>query len=193
MTGKRKLQKEQTRERIIAAALKVYSEQGFSAPTTAIASEAQVSHGSIFVHFPSVEDLVLHLLDLFAQDIKTELHSLAESGGDINKLLAMHVDILIQHEGFYRRLVKETVWLPQEAKDTLIAIQSTLSIHFLQALEHEINAGKIKKLPFYMLFNTWLGLIHYYILNSELFTHNKSVLQRYKNNLIECFVTLIKQ
>ena len=193
MAGKRKLQKAQTRERIIAAAIKIYSEQGFSVPTTAIAEEAQVSHGSIFVHFPTVDSLLLCLLDSFSQSINSELHSLSESGSDIEKLLYMHVGVLIQHEGFYKRLIKEAVYLPEEARNTFIAIQSTVSIHFLQALEHEITAGKIKNIPFHMLFNTWLGLIHYYLLNGELFAPRESVLARYKKDLIECFMALIKQ
>lgn len=193
MAGKRQLQKEQTRERIIAAAIKLYTEQGFSAPTAAIADEAQVSHGSIFVHFPTVESLLICLLDTFSQDINIELHTLAQSGGNIKRLLAMHVDVLIKHEEFYKRLIRETVYLPEEAKNTFIAIQSTVSIHFLQALENEINAGKIKDIPFHMLFNTWLGLIHYYLLNGELFAPRDSVLTRYKNTIIECFMALIKQ
>ena len=193
MLGKRQLQKEQTREKIIAAAIKIYSEQGFSAPTTAIAEEARISHGSIFVHFPTVESLLACLLDSFSRDIGMELHSLSETCDDIEKLLAMHIDILIKHEGFYKRLIKEAVYLPEEAKNTYIAIQSTVSIHFLQALEREINAGKIKPVPFHMLFNTWLGLVHYYLLNGELFAPEGSVLTRYKDTLIECFVALIKK
>ena len=193
MAGKRQLQKERTRESIIAAAMKVYSEYGFSAPTAAIAHEAQVSHGSIFVHFPTVESLLLCLLDSFSQDLTVELHTLSESGGDIEKLLAMHVDMLIKHEGFYKRLITEAVYLPEEAKNTFIAIQSTVSIHFLQALEGEVSAGGIKPVPFHMLFNTWLGLIHYYLLNGELFAPRESVLLRYKDALIECFMALIRQ
>jgi len=191
--GKRQRQKEQTRERIIATAIKVYSEQGFAAPTTVIASEAQISHGSIFVHFPTVESLLICLLDSFSRDLTAELHSLADSGGDIEKLLAMHIDALIKHEGFYKRLIMEAAYLPEEAKNTFAAIQSTVSIHFLQALEREIREGKIKPLPFHMLFNTWLGLVHYYLLNGELFAPRDSVLTRYKSALIECFMTLIKQ
>jgi AcrR family transcriptional regulator len=193
MAEKRKLQKEQTRKRIIAAAIKVYSQQGFSVPTTTIAKEAKVSHGSIFVHFPTVESLLICLLDSFSQKINNELHSLSESGGDIGKLLDMHINVLIQHEDFYKRLIKEAVYLPEEAKNTFIAIQSTVSIHFLQALEHEISTGIIKAIPFYMLFNTWLGLVHYYLLNGELFAPQDSVLTRYKSTLIECFTALIKQ
>jgi len=193
MSGKRQLQKEQTREKIITAAMKVYSKAGFAAPTAAIAGEAQVSHGSIFVHFPTVESLLVCLLDSFSRDISAQLHRLSESGGDIKRLLAMHIDVLIKYEDFYIRLIKEAVYLPEEAKNTFIAIQSTVSIHFLQTLEGEINAGKIKSVPFHMLFNTWLGLVHYYLLNGGLFAPGASVLARYKNILIDCFITLIKK
>jgi len=193
MAEKRKQQKAQTREKIIAAAIKVYSEKGFSTPTTVIADEAHVSHGSIFVHFPTVESLLLCLLDDFSQDIKNELHALSEYGNDITRLLEMHIDTLIKHEDFYKRLITEAVYLPNEAKNTFIAIQSTLSIHFLQILEVEINKGKIKNIPFHMIFNTWLGLVHYYLLNGEMFAPKESVLTRYKDTLIECFVSLIKQ
>jgi len=193
MAEKRSLQKAQTREKIIAAAVKVYSEFGFSAPTAVIAKEAELSHGSIFVHFPTVESLLICLLELFSQDINNELHSLSESCNDIAKLLDMHIKVLIKNENFYKRLVKEAVYLPEEAKNTFIAIQSTVSIHFLQVLEHEINEGKIKDVPCHMLFNTWLGLVHYYILNGDLFAPGKSVLKRYKKTLIECFLSLIKK
>ena len=193
MAEKRKQQKAQTRERIISAAIKVYSEQGFSSSTTMIADEAQVSHGSIFVHFPTVESLLLCLLDGFSKDISSEIHSLSENENDIKKLLEVHVDTLIKHEDFYKRLVTEAVYLPEEAKNTFIAIQSTLSIHFLEILETEISRGKIKNIPFHLLFNTWLGLVHYYLLNCDLFAPGESVLTRYKDTLIECFLSLIKQ
>ena len=193
MVGKRQQQKEHTRERIIAAAVKVYTEQGFSVPTVAIAREAHISHGAIFVHFPTVESLLLCLLDNFSNDINAELHTLSEYDNDIEKLLDMHINVLIKHEEFYKRLIKEAVYLPEEAKNTFIAIQSTLSIHFLQALEQEMAKGNIKDVPFHMLFNTWLGLVHYYLLNGDLFAPSGSVLTRYKNTLTECFLSLIKQ
>jgi len=193
MMGKRQLQKEQTRERIILAARKVYSEYGFSAPTADIANEAQISHGSIFTHFPTVENLLVSLLDSFSGDMNRELHVLVESGGNIEKLLSMHIDALIGHESFYRRLVMEAACLPMEAKNTFIIIQSMVSIHFLQALEFEMSAGEIKDIPPHMFFNTWIGLIHHYLLNSELFASQGSVLKEYKNDLIECFMTLIKK
>ena len=193
MAEKRSLQKAQTRKRIIAAAKKIYSEYGFLAPTADIASEARVSHGSIFVHFPTVEDLLTSLLELFSRDIGAELHSLSDSASDISKLLEKHINVLIKHEHFYKRLIRESAYLPEEAKNTFIAIQSTVSIHFLEALEPEMAAGKIKNIPFHLLFNTWIGLVHYYLLNSELFAPGTSVLKRHKNTLIKCYLALIKK
>ncbi|MCL1810712.1 MAG: TetR family transcriptional regulator [Methanomassiliicoccaceae archaeon] len=192
MAEKRQLQKAQTKERITAAALKVYSENGFSTPTIAIANEAQVSHGSIFVHFPTVDDLLICSLESFSDEIKKELHSLSDPGNDIASLLEMHIGVLIKHEDFYKRLIKEAVYLPEEARNAFIAIQSTVSIHFLHALEKDMNEERIKDVPFHMIFNTWMGLVHYYLLNSDLFAPRGSVLAQYKDSLIECFLTLIK-
>lgn len=192
MAEKRRLQKEQTRQKIMNAAMKVYSEHGFSAATSVIAGEARVSHGSVFVHFPAVENLLVSLLELFSNDLNIELHSLSESGNDIKKLLNVHINALIKHEAFYKRLINETVYLPMEAKNCFIAIQSMVSVHFSRALEHGIRAGKIKKLPLHMLFNIWLGLVHYYLLNSSLFAPDGSVLKRYKKTLIESYLILIK-
>jgi len=193
MAENRQMQKAQTKERIAAAAFKIYSENGFSTPTATIANAAHVSHGSIFVHFPTVEDLMISSLENFSKEIEKELHSLSGSVNDITALLEMHIDVLIKHEDFYKRLITEAVYLPEEARNTFIAIQSTVSIHFLQALEGEMDKGRIKDIPFHMIFNTWLGLIHYYLLNSDLFTQEGSVLKLHKNNLIECFLELIRK
>ena len=193
MQTKRHEQKEMTRQKIIDTAFFLYSQQGFSVPTSTIAQEAGISHGTIFVHFPTVGDLLISSLDAFSKEIKEELLLLSDSNNDIATLLSMHIDVLIKHEDFYKRLIKETVYLPEETKNTFIAIQSTVSIHFLQALEEKMAEGKIKDVPFHMIFNTWMGLVHYYLLNSDLFAPNGSVLRLYKDTLIKCFLTLIEK
>ena len=68
MKNKRQIQKEETRKKIIEAAYRVYSKSGFNARTDIIAKEAGIAHGSIFSHFPTVDDLIESLIDEF--DIK---------------------------------------------------------------------------------------------------------------------------
>jgi len=63
-----------TEERILEAAIKIFSEKGFSAATTSeIAKEAKVAEGTIFRYFPKKKELlhgiVLKAIDLFGQNV----------------------------------------------------------------------------------------------------------------------------
>jgi hypothetical protein len=107
-------------------------------------------------------------------------------------LLEEHLNVLEEYEAFYSRLISEINLLPDEAKSTFVLIQSTVAFHFSKVIEREIEKGAVKKLPVHMLFNTWLGLVHYYLLNKKFFSNpNESVLRRYKAVLLSTYLNLI--
>jgi len=190
----RQIQKTNTRKKIIETAYRVFSEKGFSVSTSVIAKEAGVSHGSIFVHFPTLNDLLGCLLSDFGDKIGASLHSLTKKYDSIESLLGEHLNVLEEYEKFYSRLISEINLLPDEAKSTFVIIQSIVAFHFSSIIEREIEKGTVKKLPTHMLFNTWLGLIHYYLLNREFFSEpNESVLRRHKTVLLSTYLNLIKE
>ncbi len=191
MSGKRQLQKENTKKNIIKTAMYLYGAKGFSTPTNIIAKEAGVSHGAIFVHFPTRDDLQLSVLEQFAHEIGNELHNLATAEGSIFDLLCAHIQVLEGYEAFYKGLIKEMPFLPDDVKHMVIALQSILSRHFNVAIERGKQEGIIKELPLHIMFNTWIGLVHYYLQNSDLFAPGESVLKRYKNELVNSFIALI--
>lgn len=191
-TSKRTLQKEATRASILRAAREIYAEQGFASTTSCIARRAGVSHGSIFAHFPTLEDLLIAVLQAFLEDIGGRLHGLAESGGHILELLRAHLDVLTEYEDFYRNLISQMQSLPEEARHTLVAIQSIVSYHLAKAFEQGKEEGRIKHIPTHMLCNTWMGLVHYYLHNKALFTPDGSVLEHRRDELIDSFGTLIQ-
>ncbi|MGL5513497.1 MAG: TetR/AcrR family transcriptional regulator [Sporomusa sp.] len=190
--SKRLQQKEETKKLIIKTAYKVYAEKGFSATTSDIAKQAGLSHGSIFSHFSTVNSLLICLIQEFGQVIGFQLHQLAVGSESIVDVLHAHVNVLAEYENFYTRLISEMSLLPEDAKHTLIMIQSTISFHLNKVAEREINNGNIKKIPMYIIFNTWLGLIHYYLQNRELFAPGASVLKQHGNELVKHFLELIK-
>ncbi len=190
--NKRQLQKEQTKKQIINAAYQIYAEKGFSAATSDIAKAGKVSHGTIFVHFPTRDDLLVYLMEDFNTIITARLHELTEESHSIAEILTAHLCAIEENEAFYTRLVTENQLLPAEVRISFIAIQSAIAFHLAQVMDMERAALK-SGIPDSFIFNSWVGLIHYYLQNHDLFAPDSSVIKRCKSELVENFLKLIKQ
>lgn len=192
MKTKRQIQKETTRKLILDTAYQVYADQGFTATTNKIAQEANVSHGTIFVHFPTVENLITCLLEEFGIEINEQLHTLSEQDENLEIFLDAHVTILIRYEKFYKRLISEISLLPEQARFVYINMQSVVSFHLNKVIIRYQTKNLIKDIPMHLIFNTWLGLLHYYLSNSFIFTKG-SVLTEFKDELIGNYIKLIEK
>jgi AcrR family transcriptional regulator len=186
------MQKTRTRGVLIAAALAHFAQDGLSAARTAdIAASAGVSHGTVFVHFPTREDLMTAAIEELGARVTRRMHELAETGNGVSDLLEAHLRGLTEFEPFYARLIMEESVLPPRAKNTLVMIQSSISFHLSLAVDREIAAGMIRNIPFHLLFNTWIGLLHYYLVHAAAFAPGQSVLKRHGRELLEHYLVLI--
>lgn len=191
--SKRQQQKLATKNHILNISIDCYSKNGISSTTTAeIAKAAGVSHGTIFVHFPTQKDLLIAAVEDFGKKINKQLHDLTEKKSTLEEILTAHLSVLTKFEPFYARLISERRLLNKEIDSTYIMINSTVSFHIGLIAEKEMKLGKIKKIPIHLLYNTWIGLIHYYIINSDLFS-DKSILKSNSKELVSHFLNLIKQ
>lgn len=192
--SQRALQKERTRKKIIETALTKFAQNGlFSTPTTDVAQSAGVAHGTLFAHFPTREDLISAVIQEFGSTVTRRIHQLASGEGNLNDVLEAHLKGLKEVEAFYIRLLTEEKLLPREVRNTLIGIQSAVSFHIIQTAEKEMNEGKIRVMPLHLVFNNWIALIHYYLMNSEYFAPGESVIGRYGDELIHYFLTLLRR
>jgi hypothetical protein len=82
--------------------------------------------------------------------------------------------------------------LPESARNNLTVIQSAIAFHLIQAAEREIAAGTIRPMAPHLFFNTWIGLLHHYLANNDLFAPGESVLARYGPTLMQHFLAIIK-
>ena len=71
-------------------------------------------------------------------------------------------------------------------------MQSAISLHLSQAAQLEIEAGIVAPMPVALLFNTWIGLIHYYLINGDLFAPEGQVLKRYGQSLLDHYMSLLQ-
>ncbi|RNC29142.1 MAG: Fatty acid metabolism regulator protein [Candidatus Dichloromethanomonas elyunquensis] len=191
MGTQRQEQKNQTKRHLINVSIRVLAKNGLlRTKTSDIAKEGGVSHGTVFAHFPTREILLAEVIEEVGSRIASRLHELAVNGGSVREVLAAHLEGLLEYEAFYTRLVVENNLLPGRSQHTLIMIQSAISIHLNQAVEREVNLGTFRSFPTHLLFNTWIGLLHYYLVNADLFSPNESVLQRHGQTLINHFLSM---
>lgn len=190
--NKRQEQKAYTKECILNVAKDLYAKNGISSTTTSdIAQKANVSHGTIFVHFPTKESLIDEVITEFGFTVSNRMHELIEQGCEMKSLLETHLQVIEENEDLYIQLITEAPLLHASAGNTLIEIQSTISFHISQAAERGMHTHVLREIPVHLLFNTWIGLIHYYLINKELFAPGESVISRYGKELINHYITLI--
>ena len=191
MENKRKQQKESTKKLLIETAYAIYSKKGFSVPTSEIAKKAKVSHGTIFAHFPTVNHLITFLINDFGEALTAELHEKSLKVNSIKDFLGMHIEVISKYENFYHHLISEFNALNEESKLSFICLQSAASFHLGSTIDRLKHKHNFINIPVYMVFNTWIGLIHYYLQNTEYFIATGSVLKKYKNELINSFIKMI--
>jgi AcrR family transcriptional regulator len=191
-TGSRALQKTETKNRILAEAKVLCARQGFVGTRTIdVARAARVSHGSVFAHFPSREELMTAVVSEMALEITDALHQRASRGGAIGDILAAHLECLAEQEDQVCWLLREAPALPNGFLSAWVGLQSAVSFHISQAAEREMAAGQVRPMPLHLLFNTWVGLVHHYLINRELFAPGRSVLREHGRTLLEHFMNLI--
>ncbi|MEN8114188.1 MAG: helix-turn-helix domain-containing protein [Actinomycetota bacterium] len=191
--NKRRERKERTRRLLVAAALDEMAESGIAATRTIdVAHRAGVAHGTVFVHFPTKEHMINAAVAAHASRVGSRLHELARTGVAVRDVMEAHLAGLGEHEAFYARLVMEGPLLPSYPRATLLGIQSAISSHLAEAAEREMAAGTIKTMPIHLLFNTWLGLVHHYLSNRDLFAPGDSVVRRWGPTLLDHYLGLIR-
>jgi AcrR family transcriptional regulator len=185
-------QKAATRARILAQAKRLCAKRGFVRTRTLdVARAARVSHGSVFVHFPSREDLMSAVVAEIAREVAERLHALAARGGSLADALAAHLECLAEHEDQVRWLLLEAPQLSKGFHAEWLGLQSAVSFHIAQAAEREMSSGAILEMPPHLLFNTWIGLVHHYVVNREQFAPGRSVLREHGPALLAHFLRLV--
>lgn len=189
----RKVQKERTRTGLVDRAEMLFARKGISNTTTAdVAKELKVSHGTLFVHFATRDDLVHAVIDAFGERLSAALGARLSDEHDLRDLLKGHVSVLAEFEDFYLRLIAESQSLPPHIRSIVYAINASLSYRFYKAAKTQMNDGSIKKMSQVLFFNTWMGLVHYYVQNRDLFSDKTPILNEVGDDIIRHFFNLLK-
>lgn len=189
----RTAQREATRRELVQAGLRVVSEHGFAAATTAaIAQASGRAHGTVFVHFKTRDALVAELVEELGRAMSERLAEHSAESTSVAAVLDAHLAALADHELLYARLLREATSLPPSARARVFALQSGIGWRLRGAHAREVEAGRARALDSVMLVNQWIALCNHYLMNRDLFAPGASVIATRGAELKAHFLALLR-
>jgi AcrR family transcriptional regulator len=154
-----------TRERILDAALNIFSSKGFhDTHMDEIVQEAHTSKGSIYFHFPNKEKLFTALVDQFADLIERRVTSAIgqeKQGMDRVKVALREV---LETFAKYRRpaklLLVQAVGLGSVFEKKRLEVTDRFAALIKSYLDEAVAAGDIDPIDSEVVAHAWMGAIY---------------------------------
>ncbi len=190
--GKRELQKQETRQKILDVAYRKFSEYGIAETKTAdIASAANLSHGAIFVHFQTRQDIVNNVIDQFGLELSAQINRGIGNKQSPLSILLYFTEALSKFEDFYTELLFVLPKLPSSIQGSFLMLQNGLAQYLLPALKSKMDTERFKHLGEAGIMNTWFAQLHYYLMNKNWYEPEGSLLKKRGNRIVTEYLELL--
>ncbi len=190
--NKRQAQKQFTREKIITAAKQIFIKKGIiNTATSQIAEAAGIAHGTLFLHFPNKDSLVVELLDAELSKFSNNIKQLIVETTDVNILLSQYLDIIQAEEGFFSSLARELPNYKDELRRKILFRESLIREHFHQVIEKGIEQNIYAQIDIPSALTFLFGTINYYLSMKTSFVQNGSVIEKFKPSIIKTMRDLL--
>ncbi len=199
--------KKNTEERILDAAIKIFSEKGFSAATTSeIAKEAEVAEGTIFRYFPKKKELlhgiVLKAIDLLGENVVVKpLEKILEENRNNTtaELLKMVIHNRIKLFEKYFHYIKVILYEMQYHEDVRQLFTDKIAKEVIKIgvkiIEEGKNKGEIRDIDSFVVIRSFIGTVMMMVIQRKMLSEentNMSITEE-SDILIDIFFNGIKK
>jgi len=192
--NKRQIQKQFTREKIIRAAKQIFIEKGIiNTATSQIAEAAGIAHGTLFLHFPNKDSLVIELLDVELAKFSDKIKQLIIETTDIDTILKQYLDLIQAEEGFFSSLARELPNYKNELRRKILFRESLIREHFNQVIENGIEQKIYADIDIASTLNFLFGTINYYLSLKTSFVQQGSVIEKFRDQIIDIFMKILEK
>ncbi|GAB4268450.1 MAG: hypothetical protein Kow0080_11380 [Candidatus Promineifilaceae bacterium] len=154
-----------TRERILDAALNIFSKKGYhDTRLDEIVTESDTSKGSIYFHFPNKERLFLALVDQFADLLERRVQEAIahEETGMARVEIALRT--VVDTFGKYRRpakiLLVQAVGLGSTFEEKRLEVNDRFAGLIASYLQEAVEKGEITAVDLEVVSHAWMGAIY---------------------------------
>lgn len=154
-----------TRERILDAALNVFSRKGYhDTRMDEIVDEAHASKGSIYFHFPNKEKLFLALVEKFAGLLERNVtQAIGQEPAGIGRV-RLALAAVLETFGKYRRpakiLLVQAVGLGSAFEQKRLEVTDRFAALIQGYLDEAVSIGEIPPVDTQVVAHAWMGAIY---------------------------------
>lgn len=165
MSDEQQTTSESTRERILDAALDIFSNKGYhDTRLDEIVQESRTSKGSIYFHFPNKEKLFLALVDQFADLLERRVNEAIQKEAQGMRRVQAALESVLNTFGKYRRpaklLLVQAVGLGNVFEKKRLEINDRFA-HLIQTyLDEAVKLGEIEPADTPVIAHAWMGAIY---------------------------------
>lgn len=154
-----------TRERILDAALNIFSAKGFhDTKLDEIVAEGGISKGSIYFHFPNKEKLFIALVDQFADLIERRAKEAIDQQTPGIQRVQAALEAVLETFGRYRRpaklLLVQAVGLGSVFERKRLEVNDRFAQLIQIYLDEAIADGSIAPVNTHIVAHAWMGAIY---------------------------------
>ncbi|MEQ8674230.1 MAG: TetR/AcrR family transcriptional regulator [Aggregatilineales bacterium] len=154
-----------TRERILDAALDIFSRKGYhDTRLDEIVEEANTSKGSIYVHFPNKERLFVALIDQFSSLLERRVIEAIELEPQGMVRVRVAIETVLETFGKYRRpakiLLVQAVGLGQVFEKKRLEVTDHFAEMIRRYLDEAVEVGDIAPIDSEVVAHAWMGAIY---------------------------------
>lgn len=156
--------KGKTKEKILKAALKVFSEKGYHATNVDdIVEKSETSKGGFYFHFPSKKELFLTLIDemtaILFNKVEKEVGESDDVVEQIEKALWKGMHVFTKYRTLAKFLLVEAVGSGSVFEKKRFAIYTRFAALIKELLDKAVSQGKIQPLDTEVVSWIWVGAI----------------------------------
>jgi len=156
---------QETRTRILEAAVKVFATKGYhDTKVDDIVSESSTSKGSFYFYFPSKQDIFLALSDTFADLLESKITQAMEKEAhgmqQMDSALRSSLGLFTQYRGLAKIALVQAVGLGAVFEERRRAINNRLTTLIQTRLERAAADGSIPPLQAEITARAWVGALN---------------------------------
>ncbi len=188
----RSIAKANTHQMIIDKSIDLFNLKGFiNTKTQEISKYCGISHGNLFMHFGTKDNLIEAVLDFKIKQIATSLIENCQSTDNTWTLAEEYLNLVEINENFFYNLYRELPFFNEYLQNAVLSLE--IIIRNLFFVNIKTNFKNMTEDRISSILTPYFSLIFYYLVNKKQFTSSDCIIPIKRCEIIETLKTLLKK